>query len=230
VEETIQILSNDDFTDNTDGNTDPDNIDATSVTTIATVTGVNTTAAGAISYDPSTGELFYTPLSSEGGTTVTIEYQVCNDVSGDSPATTTDDVCDTAIVTITVAEGDQDGDGVLDSADICAGFDDTADADGDGIPDGCDLDDDNDGILDSVEDPCEVTNFTNQAGADWQHDGLPADQFFNPVTNNSALLNTALTGTEDVGPGLAKRPLSAVNLSAGFLTVSGATSANLADA
>ncbi|MEM1322126.1 MAG: lectin-like protein [Bacteroidota bacterium] len=33
---------------------------------------------------------------------------------------------------------DSDGDGVCDAEDICAGFDDTADADGDGTPDGCD--------------------------------------------------------------------------------------------
>jgi hypothetical protein len=33
---------------------------------------------------------------------------------------------------------DDDGDGVLDSSDVCPGFDDSADADADGIPDGCD--------------------------------------------------------------------------------------------
>lgn len=34
---------------------------------------------------------------------------------------------------------DLDNDGVLDSQDICPGFDDTLDSDGDGIPDGCDI-------------------------------------------------------------------------------------------
>jgi len=34
---------------------------------------------------------------------------------------------------------DSDGDGVLDSADLCPGFDDSIDTDGDGVPDGCDL-------------------------------------------------------------------------------------------
>ncbi|MDX1747818.1 MAG: kelch repeat-containing protein, partial [Halobacteriales archaeon] len=35
-------------------------------------------------------------------------------------------------------EPDSDGDGVPDYADLCPGFDDSADQDGDGIPDGCD--------------------------------------------------------------------------------------------
>jgi len=46
--------------------------------------------------------------------------------------------------------GDSDCDGVPDNLDICPG-DDTADFDNDGVPDGCDLDDDNDGITDLVE-------------------------------------------------------------------------------
>ncbi|WP_191072944.1 tandem-95 repeat protein [Mesoflavibacter profundi] len=48
---------------------------------------------------------------------------------------------------------DSDGDGVIDANDVCNGYDDNLNADGDAVPDGCDLDDDNDGILDSVE--CE---------------------------------------------------------------------------
>ncbi|WBX75623.1 Ig-like domain-containing protein [Tenacibaculum ovolyticum] len=55
---------------------------------------------------------------------------------------------------ITGGECDDDGDGVLNKDDKCEGFDDAADADGDSIPDGCDLDDDNDGILDTVENSC----------------------------------------------------------------------------
>ncbi|WP_197463459.1 Ig-like domain-containing protein, partial [Cochleicola gelatinilyticus] len=46
---------------------------------------------------------------------------------------------------------DSDGDGVPDTADTCVGYDDSADNDNDTIPDGCDLDDDNDGILDADE-------------------------------------------------------------------------------
>jgi parallel beta-helix repeat protein len=34
---------------------------------------------------------------------------------------------------------DTDGDGVLDSLDVCHGYDDSVDSDGDGIPDGCDV-------------------------------------------------------------------------------------------
>ncbi|WP_188476220.1 gliding motility-associated C-terminal domain-containing protein [Dokdonia pacifica] len=49
---------------------------------------------------------------------------------------------------------DSDGDGVLDSMDICPGFDDAVDNDLDGVPDGCDQDDDNDGILDMDESLC----------------------------------------------------------------------------
>ena len=51
---------------------------------------------------------------------------------------------------------DTDGDGIPDSSDLCAGFDDNTDTDGDGIPDGCDEDDDNDGILDVVECPYNI--------------------------------------------------------------------------
>lgn len=49
---------------------------------------------------------------------------------------------------------DQDGDGVIDANDICNGFDDTVDTDGDNVPDGCDQDEDNDGILDTIEIGC----------------------------------------------------------------------------
>ncbi|MCG8784156.1 DUF642 domain-containing protein, partial [Tenacibaculum finnmarkense] len=55
---------------------------------------------------------------------------------------------------VTGDECDDDGDGVVNKDDKCNGFDDKADNDGDLVPDGCDLDDDNDGILDSVEKTC----------------------------------------------------------------------------
>ncbi|WP_186826914.1 hypothetical protein, partial [Seonamhaeicola algicola] len=54
-------------------------------------------------------------------------------------------------------ECDDDGDGVINSSDVCQGFDDALDVDNDGVPDGCDLDNDNDGILDVDEMNC-VTN------------------------------------------------------------------------
>lgn len=59
---------------------------------------------------------------------------------------------------------DRDNDGVIDSLDICPGFDDNIDTDSDGVPDGCDqcpldnLDDtDLDGVCDS-DDPCPSDN------------------------------------------------------------------------
>ena len=148
---TLDILSNDDYLTNSDSN----NLGNTTLTN----TG-NGTATGTINFDADTGELTYTPTFVEGGTTVTVEYQVCNDVNGNSPGITTDDVCATATVTFTVNFGDSDGDGVPDNVDICPGGDDTADNDGDGIPDFCDDDDDNDGVLDSVECPTSFVNIT----------------------------------------------------------------------
>ncbi|MEP2279004.1 FG-GAP-like repeat-containing protein, partial [Maribacter sp.] len=46
---------------------------------------------------------------------------------------------------------DDDNDGVNNANDKCEGFDDTIDVDNDGVPDKCDLDNDNDGILDVIE-------------------------------------------------------------------------------
>ena len=81
--------------------------------------------------------------------TYNVEYTIC--LTADASA------CETAIATIVINNcldfptNDCDGDGVINSADICEGFDDTEDYDNDTIPDGCDSDDDNDGILDSEE-------------------------------------------------------------------------------
>ncbi|WP_198553793.1 Ig-like domain-containing protein [Tenacibaculum sp. Bg11-29] len=63
---------------------------------------------------------------------------------------------------ITGSECDDDGDGIPNKDDKCEGFDDAVDADGDSIPDGCDLDDDNDGILDTVE--CGTSSSFNITG------------------------------------------------------------------
>ena len=53
----------------------------------------------------------------------------------------------------TVASGlcDDDGDGVNNANDQCPYSNDAIDSDGDGVPDGCDIDDDNDGIEDCTE-------------------------------------------------------------------------------
>ena len=83
---TIDILANDDFLDNSN----PDNLGTTLITDLGTGT-----AGGTIGLDPATGELVYTPLASEAGTTVTVDYQVCN--TDPNP-----DVCATATVTIEV--------------------------------------------------------------------------------------------------------------------------------
>ena len=130
---TIDILSNDDFLDNLD----PNNLGTTSITQ------TGGTAAGTVVFDNNTGELDYTPTFAEAGTTVTVDYQVCN--TDPDP-----DVCATATVTITVSDQDTDGDGVLDSQEITDGTDptdpcslvlasvsqnatDTGDCDGDGV-------------------------------------------------------------------------------------------------
>ncbi|WP_159439339.1 lectin-like domain-containing protein, partial [Tenacibaculum agarivorans] len=225
---TIPILTNDDFTDNTDGNTDPDNVNPASVTTITTVAGANTTAQGSILYNADTGELNYIPLSSEGGTTVTIEYEVCNDITGDGA--TADDVCSTAIVTITVAVGDYDGDGVLDNVDICPGGDDSADVDGDGIPDFCDQDDDNDGILDTVEDTCDTLEALLPAPSNniavWEHQNDPVD-YAVPVNIGTAYVSSA--GSQILGSGLTDI-VTAAERGFGYITFSGVDQPDLASA
>ncbi|WP_457617596.1 hypothetical protein, partial [Lutibacter sp.] len=81
------------------------------------------TAGGTVSFNPTTGEMTYTSLPGEAGTTVTLDYQVCNTAVAPT-------VCSTATVTITVQ----------------------VDTDGDGIADITDTDDDNDGNID-ITDP-----------------------------------------------------------------------------
>jgi len=66
--------------------------------------------------------------------------------------------------------GDEDGDGISDTDDVCAGFDDMDDFDDDGIPSGCDDDDDGDGTPD-VDDQC--ANTPSAATADSK--GCPMD-------------------------------------------------------
>ncbi|WP_298782170.1 gliding motility-associated C-terminal domain-containing protein [uncultured Polaribacter sp.] len=83
--------------------------------------------------------------------TFILTYKICE--IGD------DTNCESEIIIISV-DADDDGDGVLDSVDICNGFDDNLDNDLDGIPDGCDTDDDNDSILDTNEGCPPETNST----------------------------------------------------------------------
>ncbi|UMB59997.1 Ig-like domain-containing protein [Lutibacter sp. A80] len=135
---THKIIDNDDF------------IPSTDLSIINAGTG---TAKGTVSFNPGTGEMEYTPIPGEEGTTVTVDYTVCN--TAVSP-----EVCDTATVTITVQE----------------------DTDGDGIPDVTDPDDDNDGDPDVSDpaplDPCEYNSASqNTANADaaWLADDCDGD-------------------------------------------------------
>ncbi len=120
---TIAILDNDDYLPNNDSNNTGNTI----------INGVSNSGNGTAVYDPNTGEVTYTPGSGDEGATVTLVYEVCNDVNNDSPGTVTDDVCTQATVTVTIASSPG------------------PDFDGDGVPDETDLDDDNDGILDTDE-------------------------------------------------------------------------------
>uniref|UniRef100_UPI000AE5AEAA PA14 domain-containing protein n=1 Tax=Tenacibaculum agarivorans TaxID=1908389 RepID=UPI000AE5AEAA len=97
----------------------------------------------------------------------------------------------------TDAQCDDDGDGVINANDICNGFDDTADIDVDNVPDNCDLDNDNDGILDSNEGlNCSSTlnvgvavgNYTTDTFINnmYTHDGVNVDL-------TTSLTNASLT-------------------------------------
>ncbi|MFT4535772.1 MAG: hypothetical protein ACI9P5_003142, partial [Saprospiraceae bacterium] len=82
---TYDILENDDFLDNTDSNNE-------GTTTLIQTGG---SAGGTIALDPTDGNISYTPIQSEVGTTVTVDYEVCN--TDPNP-----DVCATATVNIEV--------------------------------------------------------------------------------------------------------------------------------
>ena len=116
-----------------------------------TVDGVTATSTSAVVTLLSPGTLAGVTISENGdvnvpgGTpsrTFILTYKICE--NGD------DTNCKEAEVNVKV-DADDDGDGVLDSVDVCNGFDDSLDNDLDGIPDGCDEDDDNDNISDTNE-------------------------------------------------------------------------------
>ena len=87
TEVVINILANDDYLPNND----PNNLGTTSITRIGG------DATGIVSFDPETGELFYTPSVSENNINITIIYEVCN--TDPDP-----DVCASATVTIFVSD------------------------------------------------------------------------------------------------------------------------------
>ena len=97
----VAILANDDYLDNGD----PNNAGITTITDAGTGT-----AAGTVAINNTTGEITYTPTGGEAGTTVSIDYQVCNDASGSA-------VCATATLSFMVGDPDTDGDGNPDSTD-----------------------------------------------------------------------------------------------------------------
>ena len=116
-----------------------------------TVDGVVATSITAVPTLLTTGGLAGVTISANGdvnvpgGTpsrTFNLTYQICENGNVTN--------CKNAEIIVKV-DSDDDGDGVLDSVDICNGFDDNLDNDLDGIPDGCDTDDDNDSILDINE-------------------------------------------------------------------------------
>ncbi|WP_276390200.1 gliding motility-associated C-terminal domain-containing protein [Eudoraea chungangensis] len=82
--------------------------------------------------------------------------------------------------TITSPECDDDGDTVSNALDVCDGGNDTLDADLDGVPNACDLDDDNDGILDTNEYDCTPGSLL--WGASTWTGGDPDDDFASSAT------------------------------------------------
>ncbi len=168
---TIDVLGNDDFLPN-DGNT------------IEEIPGGS--AGGTITFDPVTGTMNYTPLESEQGTVVTVNYEVCQ-LS----------VCAQAIVTITVPDAlDDDGDGDPNNTDpepndpcvwgagqVLADATMTwnnADCDGDGVTNLKEVDPNETGFVDpngtNPNDPCDfvVADITLPitSGADCDGDGV----------------------------------------------------------
>jgi gliding motility-associated-like protein len=146
----ISILTND---------TDSDgNIDSTSVTII------DSPSNGTVTVDPITGSITYTPNAGFTGTD-TLIYQVCDD------GTPLPEICDTAIVIITVLSCQTDL---------------TADCDGDGVTNGEEVDPDGDGIAGpngtDPSDPCSF-DVTNQDIGSVSQAWLDADCDGDGVTN-----------------------------------------------
>lgn len=147
--------------------------------------------------NPSDDKVIYTPNPNYVGND-SFTYQLC-----DSNGT-----CDTAQVQITVTEdgdGDNDEDGIEDSIDIdddndgildTVEGDGTIDTDGDGIPDSKDIDSDNDGIPDNIEAQTTI-GYIPPTNLDSDHDGL--DNSYEGSGNEGLTpVDTDTDGTPDV--------------------------------
>ena len=187
----VNVLSNDDY------------LPGTNTTLVDAGTG---TAKGLISFNPLTGELTYIPATGEQGTTVTVDYTVCN--TAVNPA-----VCKTSTVTITVQGGtDTDGDGILDIVDLDddndgipdtveQNGDPTRDTDKDGIPDHLDLDSDGDGVNDVIESGNGELDVDNDGRIDGSDTGSGANGLFDgvEVSPESGTLDYTLLDTDKDG-------------------------------
>ncbi len=107
-----------------------------------------------------------------------------------------------ALVTATGFDpADDDGDGVSNTNDVCDGFDDNANQDGDAFPDGCDLDDDNDGLIDILEDLSPNADFDplqNSLDVDSDDDGISdSDEYGVDISSVDFTADTDSDGIPD---------------------------------
>ncbi|RIA10382.1 gliding motility-associated-like protein [Flavobacteriaceae bacterium MAR_2010_72] len=201
----VNVLTNDDF------------LPGANTSLVDAGTG---SAGGTISFDASTGEFTYTPLAGEEGTTVTVDYTVCN-------TAVTPQVCSTNTVTITVLR-DTDNDGISNLTDLdddndgipdtyeTGGNDPDADADNDGIPAYLDEDDSNNTIGNDTPGLEKLYDFDNDGIAN--HLDLDADNDAIPDvieagytdTNNDGLVDSSSFGANGLADELETAPESGV--------------------
>ncbi|WP_340065329.1 choice-of-anchor L domain-containing protein, partial [Ascidiimonas aurantiaca] len=155
---TVNVLANDDFQPGA----------STSIVNLGTGT-----ATGSISFNGNTGELTYTPTLGEGGTTVTIDYEVSN--TAVNPI-----VSGTATVFVVVIP----------------------DSDGDGIANNVDEDDDNDGITDATELDCTPGNILDWNTAVWTGDPEQDPLTTSPNMASTNINGTTVTVTSDITAGI----------------------------
>ena len=101
-------------------------------------------------------------------------------------------------ITVTGDECDDDLDGVLNASDVCSGSNDNIDTDGDSVPDGCDLDNDNDGILDDEELNCAVGGSSLVWGSisgsgDDPNNDAPTTTIFDPINGTTVTYDNTAT-------------------------------------